>query len=485
MIRHLPSAIRHPPTALRLGLALALMAVALGAALGFAGPVITVAGLAAGAAALWALTRLEIGLWGVVAIITLLPFGGLPFKIVFTPTFLDLALVGVFAVYLFQWMGGRRRRLTLTPAHAPIALFWVLAVFSFVAGMSNGPLTANLIRQFGELLLGIALTFIIVDHVDSRETLSRLVRVILICGAAAAALGLALYFLPETLSERLLSSLRVFNYPSGGVLRYIEDDPAQAQRAISTSVDPNVLGGLLAMVGGLLAPQLLIRKPVLGSRWMAYPAFGVVTACLVLTFSRGAMAALAVALVGIALARYRRMLWIVLAVALVILFLPAMQGYVTRFVEGVQGQDLATQMRFGEYKDAFILIGRYPWLGVGFAGAPEIDIYLGVSNAYLLMISEMGLVGLAAFLLAVGTVMGWGYVNRRKAYADPSLTALWLGAHAGLAAALAVGVVDHYFFNLTFPHASAFFWMMTGLCLSATRLAASARTSAPKPATEG
>src|SRR5574341_2161685 len=159
-----------------LGLALALTAVALGALLGFVGPLITVGALAAVAVALWALTRLEVGLWGVIAVIALLPFGGLPFKIVFTPTFLDLALLAVLTVYLFQWMTGRRRQLTLTPAHAPIALFWVLAVFSFVAGMSNGPLTANLLRQFGELLLGTGFTFIIVDYVDSREKLGQIVR---------------------------------------------------------------------------------------------------------------------------------------------------------------------------------------------------------------------------------------------------------------------------------------------------------------------
>ncbi len=474
---NLQSAIRNPQYAVWLGLALALTAIALGALLGFVGPLVTLGALAAVAVALWALTRLEVGLWGVIAIITLLPFGGLPFKIVFTPTFLDLALLAVLTVYLFQWMTGRRRQLALTPAHAPIALFWMLAVFSFVAGMNNGPLTTNLLRQFGELLLGIGFTFIIVDYVDSREKLGQLVSVILMCGTAAAALGLILYFLPETLSERLLSALRVFNYPSGGVLRYVEDDPAQSLRAISTSVDPNVLGGLLAMLGGLLAPQLLTPRPVLRSHWLTYPAFGLVLACLVLTFSRGAMGALAVALAGIALARYRRMLWILAAVALVIVVLPMTQPYVAHFAEGVQGQDLATQMRFGEYKDAFILIGRYPWLGVGFAGAPEIDIYLGVSNAYLLMTSEMGLVGLAAFLLVVGTVMGWGYGNRRRVYADKSLTALWLGAHAGLAAALAVGVVDHYFFNLDFPHASTFFWIFVGLCLSATRLATTSPVS--------
>jgi len=249
-----------------LGVGLALVAVALGALLGFAGPILAVAGLLALAAGLWALTSLEVGLWGAIGIITLLPFAALPVKIVFTPTFLDLALGSVFFVYALQWMTGRRRRLALTPAHAPIAVFVALAVFTFVAGLNNGPLTSNLLRQFAELLLNILLTFLIVDYVDDWDKLAGLARLVVLGGTAAAALGIMLYLLPDVTAERLLSALRIVGYPSGGVLRYIEDDPANAQRAISTSVDPNFLGGLLAMVGGLLAPQLLSRRPLLGSR---------------------------------------------------------------------------------------------------------------------------------------------------------------------------------------------------------------------------
>lgn len=452
-----------------MGLLIALVAVGVGALVGYAGPLIAVGVLLALAAGLWALTNLEIGLLGVIAVITLLPFATLPIKIVFTPTFLDLAMLAVVFVYAMQWMLGQRRTIPLTPAHGPIVLFMGLAVVSFIAGKDNGPLTTNLLRQFAELLLSIAFTFIIVDYATRREQLDWLTRWLLWGGVAAAALGLLLYFLPPEISERALSALRVFNYPSGGVLRYIEDNPENAQRAISTSVDPNVLGGLLAMIGGLLAPQLLTKKSALGPWWITYPAFGLVLGCLVLTFSRGAMAALGVALVGIALARYRRLLWIVALAAAIIIFLPATQEYVAHFIEGLQGQDLATQMRFGEFKDAFILIERHP-LGVGFVGAPEIDIYLGVSNAYLLMAEKMGLFGLLIFVAVIGIVYGWAFQHRRRVYANEALTPLWLGAHAGLAAALVVGLVDHYFFNLTFQPAGTLFWMFVGLCLAATRL---------------
>ncbi|MCC7361603.1 MAG: O-antigen ligase family protein [Anaerolineales bacterium] len=468
--------------AIGLGVALAGVAVGVGALLGFAGPILGVAALLAAAAGLWALTSLEVGLWGVIAIITLLPFAALPVKVVFTPTFLDLAIGVVFFVYALHWMTGRRRRVALTPAHAPILLFVALAVFCFVAGLNNGPLTSNLLRQFAELLLNILLSLLLVDYLDDWDKAAGLARVVVLCGAAAAALGLVLYLLPDAVADRLLSALRVVGYPSGGVLRYIEDDPSQAERAISTSVDPNFFGGLLAMVGGLLAPQLLSRRPLLGSRLLTLLAFCVVLACLVLTYSRGAMAGLALGVAGIALLRYRRLIWVMLLAAALVLVLPMTREYVTRFIEGVQGQDLATQMRFGEYKDAFILISRYPLLGVGFAGAPQIDIYLGVSSAYLLMAEQMGLVGITAFALLLAVLFGWAFRQRRYVYAvDMTPTgvdapALWLGAHAGLVAALAVGVLDHYFFQMSFQSAGTLFWLYVGLCLAATRL------GVPRPA---
>ncbi len=466
--------------AVGLGVAVAAAALLVGGLVGLASPLIALGALAALAVAVWALTNLEIGLWGAIGLITLLPFAALPFKLVFTPTFLDLAVGGTFLVYLMQWMTGRRRRLALTPAHAPIFVFLALAVFSFVAGLPNGPLTPNLMRQFAELLINIALCFVVVDYVDNWDKFSRLARVILLGGTAAAVLGIGLYVIPAATANRLLSALSVFGYPGGDVLRYIEDNPANAQRAIGTAVDPNFFGGVLATVGGLLAPQVLSRKPVLGSRWLSLGAFGIVVGALVLTFSRGAMVGLAVGMILVVMLRYRRLLIVMAAGGLAILILPMTRDYVLHFLQGVQGQDLATQMRLGEYKDALILIQRYPLLGVGFAGAPEIDIYLGVSSAYLLIAEQMGLIGLAVFVIGMATVFIWSFSRRRLLYAAAETAAgqgqllLWLGAHAGLAAALVVGIVDHYFFELSFQPAGSLFWIFVGLCLAASRLAGGA-----------
>jgi polysaccharide biosynthesis protein PslJ len=109
------------------------------------------------------------------------------------------------------------------------------------------------------------------------------------------------------------------------------------------------------------------------------------------------MAGLAVGLGVLALVKYRKMVPALIAAAGLLLLLPQTQAYVQHFLEGLQLQDLATRMRLGEYKDAILLISRHPWIGVGFAGTPEVSLYIGVSNVYLLIAEEMGLIGLAAF----------------------------------------------------------------------------------------
>lgn len=459
------------PDGVWLGLLIAVVAVALGAAIGFAGPLLTVAAVLALGVAVIVVQRLDFALAATLLVIMLLPYGSVPFKIVFTPTFLDLTIGAAVATYLLQWMTGRRRALTLTPAHLPLAFFAGLVGFAFVAGLPNGPLTPNLLRHFVELLMSIGLVAVLVDYFADTPRLTGLARVLMWGGALAATIGIVLYVLPTELVNRILSTLAPFGYPSGNVLRYVEDDPSNYQRAISTAIDPNALGGMLAMVGAFLAPQLVARKPIVGPRWLAVAMFALVAACVVLTFSRGALGGLAVGLALIAALRYRKLLFVLGAGGVLLLYLPAAQGYVERFIAGVQGQDLATQMRLGEYKDALTLIGRYPIFGVGFSGTPTADLYLGVSSAYLLMASQMGLTGIAAFVLLIGTVFVWALLRRKAVYGDAELTPIWLGALGALAAALSVGVVDHYFFNLEFQAAGALFWIVIAFGLAATRLA--------------
>ncbi len=462
---------------LALGIALALAG---SAVIAFGSPAIAFAIALAVVAAAIVLSNIDFGMYAVIAIAVLLPFGALPLNIGFNPTFLDLALLALFGMWLVRGATRQSGEFVATPLGLPILVFLVLAVFSFVAGLAYAPITPDVLRHFAEVLISIALFFVVVNVVRTRDALGRFTTALMVAGFVSAAIGIVLYFIPQSLSIQILSALRVFKYPTGdGVLRFINDDPTNPMRAVSTSIDPNVLGGLMILVTALAVPQIFESKPRL-PRNLIVVMVVTMGVCMVLTFSRGAMLGLGVALAVIATVRYRPIIAVMILGAAVFLLLPFTQDYVGHFLDAFAGSDLATQMRLGEYKDALTLISRYPFFGVGFGGAPDIDTYLGVSSVYLLMAEEMGLIGLAAFLATMGTFFyqvtrAWFERVARDAFLAPIL----LGVTGALLGALIGGLTDHYFFNLVFPHSVALFWLFAGLGMAAIRLGAPTNADEP------
>ncbi len=421
----------------------------------------------------WILRDIEIAYAGVIGVITLLPFASLPFSIGFKPTFLDLALGGLFFVWLLPYLLGEEQRFDATPLGALVLVFAFLAIGTFIAGLGHAALTVTLVRRFAETLLSIALFYLVVNTVRDAGRLGRLMRWLILGATAAAALGIILYFLPDLLTVRILSALGRLGYPTGvGVLRYIRDDPSLMQRATSTSVDPNVLGSLLNLALVMTVPQLFARRPLL-PRWMLIVCLGLMGICLGLTISRGSMAAAVLAVLAISVLRYRKLLPWFAAALLLVLVLPWTQAYLQHFIEGLQLQDLSMKMRLGEYKDAFILIRRYPLLGVGFAGAPDIDIYTAVASVYLTIAERMGLIGLTVFLVIAGVLLARFWRWRKVAETLPELEPLWYGIHAAIIGGLIAGLSDHYFFSLDFHHSVTLFWLIVGLATASVQIARS------------
>lgn len=436
-------------------------------------------GLALGLIVLVLILRdIELGFMALVAVIALLPFAVVPLNIGFKPTFLDLVVLALFGVWLLERATGKIGRLVTTPLTLPVLTFLALTLASFIAGLGNAPLNQTIARHFAEIVLSILLFFLVTDSVRTAERLQRVTRFVIIGGSIASAIAIVLYLLPDQITMDLLSRLRVFGYPEGpGVLRYIRDDPLLPQRATGTSVDPNALGGLLIMMITLLAPQLFAPRPLLKRRWI-FLGLGLVGLALLLSFSRGSFLGAGVALAFLGVVRYRKLLVIGVVALALILVLPQTQGYVTHFFDGLavlddaSNSDLSTQMRVGEYTDALKLIQRYPIFGVGFTGTPDIDTYLKVANLYLMMAGEMGIVGVTAFLIVMGTLFlgAWRARPARAATNRSGVEPIWWGYHAALIGALVGGIFDHYFFNLDFHHSVTLFWLYVGLAAVSTRL---------------
>jgi polysaccharide biosynthesis protein PslJ len=397
-------------------------------------------------------------------------FGALPFSIGVTPTFLELALLALLTVTLLRTLAVPELELRLSPLGGPLIAWIGLTVFALVLGAGGLPDNLTLHNYF-KFLLGVLLFFAILNVVRNRGELRQAMRWLILSGAAAAVVGIGLWAINDGTALRLLTALGRIGYPtSGRVLRYVEDDPGGVERAIGTSVDPNSFGGALALICALTAAQLWAQRPVL-PRWTMAGMAGLMALGVFLTQSRAALGGLVLATIFLAVVRERR-LWYVIGAAgvagMVAVFgFGVGDAFVERIAEGIQFRDQANQMRLAEYRNAIEIIRRYPVFGVGFGAAPELGLVTGVSSIYLAMGQRIGLVGLGLFVLIMG--LFFAFTLRALRNADDERASLLLGTQAGVVAALAVGLLDHYFFNIEFSHMAALLWGVIGLGMVAAQ----------------
>lgn len=440
-----------------------------GALFGGLGPIIAIGLIVALTVGVLMLRSTQVGLFALIGLICLLPYGALPFRIGFRPTFIDVAIGVLFAVWAMRLITGQQRTFIGSPLGPFLVAFMGWALVIFIFGLRYGGLNVTVARNFLEILLAVALFFLVVNQVKTIDQLEQISRVLIVAGGGAAVLGIFFYFIPGDWTVRILSLLRVFQYPTEGILRYIEDDPAQPLRAISTSVDPNALGGLMVFLTIITVAHLFAPRPIMRRTYLVIIT-GLMFLTLYLTFSRGSLLGVVAGLGVIGLLRYRKLVWLLLVLGALVLLLPQTQIYVERFIEGIRGEDLATQMRFGEYKDAFNLISRYPLTGVGFFGTPDIDVYVGVSSVYLLLAQQMGLIGAGLYLLIGLAYLLVIFATFRRVPRRHRLEAPLLAYGLAIVGAMVGGVFDHFYFNLTFIHIVALYWLTMGLGMVAVLL---------------
>jgi hypothetical protein len=405
-----------------------------------------------------------------VALAALVPFAVLPVRVVFAPTLVDIALT----VLLVAWLGRvlhRDEPLVTTHVDQLVVLFAGLAVVALVLGSGQSPLSGEIARLFLKLINSTLLLFSVVQVVGNKERLAIALRALLLGGTAAASVAIVLYAMPPQAAVTALSTLEVIGYPTQDILRPVAG--TDTLRATGTSVDPNVLGGLLVLVGVVVAAQILARRPILPRALLGAVALSLAGA-LVLTYSRSSWIGLAAGIAFLAFGRERRAVWILACGTAVVFLLPQGRAVIGRLGEAFGASDPATVMRLAEYRNSAEIIARYPIFGIGFGGAPSVDLAVGVSSIYLLIAEQMGLIGLGCFLAIMLAVLARSITTRPAR--DTALHGMLSGLEAALVGALVAGLFDHYFFNINFPHMVGLFWLIVGLAVVASRLAATPRS---------
>jgi O-antigen ligase len=420
-----------------------------------------------------------VGVYLFVLIVALLPFGVIPVSLGGAQmTFVDAIMIGTLSALVGRWIF-TSNKVPLDKPGVALIVFALVCVAAFIGGTDLNSITPELVRRTGKLLASLLFFFVARDVLTTTDRLAGMTRALMLAAAVQGAIGTAMMALSPDTQLSLLNQLAVIGYPTDNVLRYVpgpNNTYTDQLRAIGTSVDPNVFGGTLMLALVVIVAQWASPKPVLPKGVLVLLAVPTATGVL-LSLSRASWVGFAVGLAFIGVLRYRRILVLGLIGTLCVLATPYAQAFILRFVSGFSTADPATAFRIGEYTNALTLIGRYPFLGIGFGASPDIDVTAGVSSVYLLIGEQTGLVGLSVYLFALIAVWFIGVGDLRR-MTDARLQSIRAAFLAAISAALVTGLLDQYFANQAFPHAVALFWLYAAMLVSASRLARAAPAEA-------
>ncbi len=350
-----------------------------------------------------------------------------------------LALISVVAYALAGWPGRERLR------HSPLNVYALalLALVIFVAASTvwaanRGAAVASTIR----LLWWIAVALrVACDDVPPRAIALALLSGLLL----QAAIGVAQFAVQHHLGLSVLGELPIdLAYPGVSV---ISAGGPPLIRLYGLSGHPNVIGGYAAIA-------LLMGVGVLRERrklWWGVWLIGLMV--VLLTFSRSAVLGLLIGLIVIALARRpnrRGALLLFASGGLVVaifavLFAPLI---LSRLSGGVATEQVSIDERVGQTALAWQLFSEWPLTGVGAGNFTEYNApnavtqVMRVHNVPLLIASELGLPGLALWLLSVAAVIVAAVRSGRET------TAVWSSLMtSALITMLVISLFDYYWWT--------------------------------------
>jgi O-antigen ligase len=278
---------------------------------------------------------------------------------------------------------------------------------------------------------------IIGDQVD----LQPLVVLLVLVAAAHALVGLGQFALQSDMGLQILGEEQLD--PIRGGITVIEIDGQRILRAYGLARHPNTVGGLLAL-GALAAASDVWLSRSQRQRWLSVIALGLITAGLVVTFSRSAwLGALGGGLVWVWAARlHRPRPWFtprVVAVSLASLVVVAFvvtqpELFAARLLGGLSQQFRLEQgslvARAESLQTAWAVIQQAPFVGVGVRGyLPAAALAEGsvelAHNVPLLLWAEAG-IGALALWLGLWGVMLWAARRGNPGQPGLSVALAWM-----------------------------------------------------------
>ncbi len=357
-------------------------------------------------------------------------------------------------LFIFLWfiefIAGRGAGLRVPRTTAALALLFVPAVFSTFFALDASYGAFELLRMFEMFLF-----FLVVVNYLKTDRQLKIVLVILGVDVAIQSIVAVMQFWNPWGMYDLLATFGIYM----GISHATPYDPTSPIRACGTTGYCNFLAGFFEMTLPLFASLFFfypMSKP-LKRAIIALLALSLVA--LLTTFSRGGLAAMAVAAVALLVIGVRRFpelgrhalrVSAIVGVQIAIIFALLSEKLFMRvrfFMETMEDE-----VRIALMRNAFEMIKHNPLVGVGLNNYPEafftyevtgleFEMLFPVHNTWLLITSEQGIIGLGAFLL----FMLYIFYDARRAVRETS------PLRAATAVGLSAGLVAWFAHNLVAP----------------------------------
>ena len=259
-------------------------------------------------------------------------------------------------------------------------------------------------------------------------------------------------------------------------------------RAVATLENPNMLGEYLVLLLPLALSKALHAKTA-RSRFFSIVTFLAMAACLGLSFSRGAWAAVACAMIVYAFMDRRAvvpvLLAAVLAMVLLLWVLPS-----DFFLRLTTLSDSSVQYRVHIWEGTLLMLRDFFLSGIGIGYPAWAKIYPTYAleaieqaphahSLPLTLLVELGVFGLVAFAAVLiffvkeqnrfrHDIRSGGQRKGLSGEGDPAMTVCTAAAlRAGIFGSLVFGLADHAWYNY---RVFLMFWLVLGLCSAFSRV---------------
>ena len=113
----------------------AMVGILTGALFGLLGPVLALGAVGVLVVGMLMLRSTDWGLFALIGLICLLPYGAMPIEVGFRPTFIDAVLLALFGVWFVRMVTRTDRTFEASALGIPVFAFLLWALITFIAGL--------------------------------------------------------------------------------------------------------------------------------------------------------------------------------------------------------------------------------------------------------------------------------------------------------------------------------------------------------------